>query len=257
MKTPSFWRSLGFIVGMIILLVSSVYLFTRPAIFSSFVLLEKGEIGDTIGGITAPITNIIGAVLVYWSFKAQIDANKKQFDILKSEINESNKDRNYELVINLFKDLKEDYHRISTNEGSRTGSSALYFFIERHKQVAGSDPVFKKDSLYEHKNIRYGWEFILHRYILLCEFVIYSEIRDVEKLQILRLVLKFHETQLDVFSSYIRDRKFRKEEEENYDLSKHVDLVHKIDEYNNKIEMSLNVEVFRQIFPEKKEDIIV
>lgn len=37
---------------------------------------DTGQIGDTIGGITAPFVGLLGALLVYKSFKAQIEANK-------------------------------------------------------------------------------------------------------------------------------------------------------------------------------------
>lgn len=39
-------------------------------------LKETGPIGDTIGGLTAPIIGLIGSLLVYYSFKAQLRANK-------------------------------------------------------------------------------------------------------------------------------------------------------------------------------------
>lgn len=40
-----------------------------------------GEIGDTIGGITAPFIGIIAAILVYISFRAQIKANKELMEL--------------------------------------------------------------------------------------------------------------------------------------------------------------------------------
>jgi hypothetical protein len=56
----------------IILIFTSLYIFTRPALFASFDFSESGQIGDTIGGITAPIINLIGAYLVYISFQAPV-----------------------------------------------------------------------------------------------------------------------------------------------------------------------------------------
>lgn len=66
-----------FAVGMVLLLFSVVFVFTRNSIVPGFAISEsKGEIGDAINGITAPITSLIGAGLVFYSFLAQLEANK-------------------------------------------------------------------------------------------------------------------------------------------------------------------------------------
>jgi hypothetical protein len=70
------------ILGIILILFASVYIFTRHSFIKSFDFSKTGQIGDTIGGITAPIINLIGAILVYLSFKAQVRANRIQFKIL-------------------------------------------------------------------------------------------------------------------------------------------------------------------------------
>ncbi len=71
MITP--WDITMFIgVGLLIGLMP--FLFTRRSWWISFT--ETGEIGDTIGGITAPFIGILSSILVYRALKAQIDANK-------------------------------------------------------------------------------------------------------------------------------------------------------------------------------------
>lgn len=47
--------------------------------FSSCIYFNKdtGEIGDTIGGLTAPIIGLLNAILVYLALKSQIEANDK------------------------------------------------------------------------------------------------------------------------------------------------------------------------------------
>ena len=47
-------------------------LFTRSGLSFS----ETGDIGDTIGGITAPISSLVGSILVFLALKGQILANK-------------------------------------------------------------------------------------------------------------------------------------------------------------------------------------
>jgi len=79
-------KALIIIVIGIILIVVSPILLTRDFGLISF--LETGNIGDTIGGISAPITGLIGSILVFYALKAQIDANKliyDQFEYQKQE----------------------------------------------------------------------------------------------------------------------------------------------------------------------------
>lgn len=72
----------------IFLCVLAPFIATQKAIWGSFDFSQTGQIGDTIGGITAPIVNIIGAILVFYALKAQIDANRliqDQFDEQKAD----------------------------------------------------------------------------------------------------------------------------------------------------------------------------
>lgn len=53
------------------------FLFTRPVFFEFFGFDETtGVIGDTIGGITAPVIGLIGIVLVWLTFEAQRKGNE-------------------------------------------------------------------------------------------------------------------------------------------------------------------------------------
>jgi hypothetical protein len=76
---------------MIILIVP--YLFTLP-IFNVYKSEtgSTGEIGDTIGGLTAPFINGIGAILVYLAFKEQVKAthqttNLENYKIINDRLN--------------------------------------------------------------------------------------------------------------------------------------------------------------------------
>jgi hypothetical protein len=99
-------RNTGILVIGIVLIFLSVYLFTRPAFFTSFDLSETGQIGDTIGGITAPIINLIGAVLVYFSFQAQLDANKIQSVALSDEKERLKKENVYQKHLSQLEEIK-------------------------------------------------------------------------------------------------------------------------------------------------------
>lgn len=62
----------------ITLTILSPWIFTRTIGFINF--QDTGDIGSTIGGITAPITSLIGAFLIYFALVAQRQANKIQSD---------------------------------------------------------------------------------------------------------------------------------------------------------------------------------
>lgn len=100
------------IIGVLLMLVAP-FVLTRPAFNSILDLSDYGEIGDVIGGTTAPIINLIGAVLIFYSFREQQKANKIQFDGLNKEI-EQNKIQfelnqqttNYNVILELIKDIE-------------------------------------------------------------------------------------------------------------------------------------------------------
>lgn len=61
----------------------------------------SGPVGDTVGGMTAPIIGLISAILIYRSFRAQIEANDSQrnennFQYLNEELEKfKNEIKNY------------------------------------------------------------------------------------------------------------------------------------------------------------------
>lgn len=66
-------KYINLIFGLLILTT-----FIAPIVLtqSSFIdFTNTGQIGDTIGGLTAPFLNLLGAILIYSTFKEQIKAN--------------------------------------------------------------------------------------------------------------------------------------------------------------------------------------
>lgn len=62
-------------LGIIVILIMP-FLLTRDYFIAKFNFSTTGQIGDTIGGITAPFLNLIGAFLVFYALKAQVTANE-------------------------------------------------------------------------------------------------------------------------------------------------------------------------------------
>lgn len=90
----------------IFLIFLAIFLCTRPALYESWDLSSSGQIGDTIGGITSPLINLIGAYLVFISFQAQITANKLQADALENEKTIRKTENDFQKQISQFEDIK-------------------------------------------------------------------------------------------------------------------------------------------------------
>lgn len=127
-------RSSLFLASGILLLFMSLYLFTRPAFFESWDFSETGQIGDTIGGITAPIINILGALLVYISFREQVKANQIQTNALKAE-KEENKNRRF------FNNCNLQYEAIKKHV------NLLEFVVEPQVYRGSDDSIVKPEHI--------------------------------------------------------------------------------------------------------------
>jgi hypothetical protein len=96
-----------FLAGVCLIFLS-LWVFTKPAFSSDWDFSNKGQIGDTIGGISAPIINLIGAILVFLSFKEQFEANKIQREALKNEIDNINRNKEFDTLFSIFREIKDE-----------------------------------------------------------------------------------------------------------------------------------------------------
>jgi hypothetical protein len=72
-----------FSVVLILICFLSIILFTLPTFHKSLNLTSTSNIGDSIGGITAPIIGIVTSILLYITLSKQVESNIDQR--LKSE----------------------------------------------------------------------------------------------------------------------------------------------------------------------------
>ena len=80
---------------------------------SSFTWLSgKGEIGNAIGGITAPFVGLIGAILVYLSFEQQIEANKIQRKALRNQILQEQLKSEYDMLEKYLAEIKDEFYKL-------------------------------------------------------------------------------------------------------------------------------------------------
>lgn len=104
------------ILGMIMILAMP-FILTREG-FVDFT--KTGQIGDTIGGITAPLASFLGSILVFYAFREQVKANEliqRQHDDAKSE--EANRKR-VNFLIQELNNLERDFDKFEStkNHGS-------------------------------------------------------------------------------------------------------------------------------------------
>lgn len=126
MKIKKIWKNhwkeilIFTIVGILISFLP--WLFVQNLTSVSFI--DTGDIGDTIGGITAPFLSFFAAILVYLALRAQIEANKKiqyQFDIQQFESKfykmlDLHRSNIIEMEVSFFDHLTgESFKRNSTN----------------------------------------------------------------------------------------------------------------------------------------------
>jgi type II secretory pathway pseudopilin PulG len=101
---------------------------------------DTGEIGDTIGGVTAPIVGLLGAFLVFVSFKAQVRANEIQAS-----------QTNFNMLYQMFKDLQSSFDkativRTSTQHRNESGGRAL----DRVSKFNSSTLSIDSDGIYDY-----------------------------------------------------------------------------------------------------------
>ena len=83
LKTGHYVLLIAGIIGV----VFGPWLFTRQyhGDWSFFDFSQTGQIGDTIGGITAPIVGLVSIFLLWWTFRAQLKFNEDQEKINKEQ----------------------------------------------------------------------------------------------------------------------------------------------------------------------------
>ncbi|WP_422359110.1 hypothetical protein [Reichenbachiella sp.] len=93
-------------------LAFSILVFALPALLTQFKVTIfdftwSGQIGDTIGGITAPFVGLFGAYLVYKAFLAQIKANEIQTKAIQNQL----RDKEIDIAFKLLDDVNEIMNR--------------------------------------------------------------------------------------------------------------------------------------------------
>ncbi len=79
------------ITGILVIVLMPILL-TSNSFCESLNFTNTGQIGDTIGGITAPFLSLIGSFLVYFALRAQVKAN----ELIQTQIDDTKKEKTNE-----------------------------------------------------------------------------------------------------------------------------------------------------------------
>lgn len=139
-------REILILIGVGVLMILLPILFTQDLGLISF--KETGPIGDTIGGITAPLIGFFGAVLLYLTLKAQIEANKQiQAQFKDQAIKESleklvalyeDRIKTLAVEINSFQfsvDINVNHQSHPRDFQTFLGSQAIYQLLKQRRQI--------------------------------------------------------------------------------------------------------------------------
>jgi hypothetical protein len=192
LKSPS--PEIILIVGIILILFVP-WLLTRSLGIISFT--DTGTIGDTIGGITAPITGLIGSYLVYMALKAQIEANKIITDQFKEQ-------KVIGIVTDQLKILREDIKDFSFTyiewdsvyrETKLSGPEA----IEKVLDTFPTEHIDINDQIgmnYRKKIIEI--QYFLESVFYLIDLSIRSKLKDEDRDNLIRIIFETYSSKLRI-----------------------------------------------------------
>ena len=104
MEKETLFARVALVVG-IVLMLGLPWLLTRSWGWGSFDA-GTGVVGDTIGGITAPISGLLGAYLVFLALKAQVKANLIVQDQIDQQKTDNLRRRNVDHIMILISSIE-------------------------------------------------------------------------------------------------------------------------------------------------------
>ena len=144
--------------GKIVLFIGIILILVVPGFLTlSLGLVEfdesTGSIGDTIGGITAPISSLMGSVLVYFALREQVKANK----IITDQFKEQKQDEVYRQKMEFIQDqislVREDLESFNIRVKSENFSGIEAIFKSLEVYINGTLDPLKLHCISQLENI--------------------------------------------------------------------------------------------------------
>lgn len=112
-------KNILIVIGIFVFLASAVYMIIN---FSLIKISDSpNNIGDTIGGITAPILNTFSIIILYYAFNAQIKANKllkEDLDIQKRNFHNDQINSLFQENININKTYYQEFLKTNNDKNN-------------------------------------------------------------------------------------------------------------------------------------------
>ncbi len=137
------------LIFAVVFIIVAPFLFTRDFGWVSFV--NTGQIGDTIGGITAPIIGILSIYLLYKTLLSQQEFNKKQTRLMRDEQFKSTFFNLLQVQRDILNSLKMNYHGIN-KDGTKTVNKKVEGQIFFNYAVYELSLLFNLMEMNEYKN---------------------------------------------------------------------------------------------------------
>lgn len=112
------------------LLTATVYLSKQPAFINIFNLSKDGDLGSTIGDMTAPLVGLVSTVLLYLALTKQMEANnetrlKNESDIIFVLLNQLDQE------INSFSTTETHGTKPDSPKDTKNGTAGISIFCHR------------------------------------------------------------------------------------------------------------------------------
>lgn len=115
----------AFYIGILGIISMFVFTVLATQLHIWFDYTNTGQIGDTIGGLTAPIIGLFSALLIYLSFRAQIKANY----IVQEQINQQRKEdiekKEFSYQMEVYRHLKEVIEKFECIDERHNGTTFM------------------------------------------------------------------------------------------------------------------------------------
>lgn len=171
------------LIAAIVLILIAPVLLSQSSFWPILDLSTSGQIGDTIGGVTAPIINLLGAWLVYVSFQQQVKANelqskahKEQLNFAIDQLNDSRLSRRFEYLSARLDRIEEllSVHAYSPEQGIEYfGTIAAHVYAGRLRRTAPQ----QYDKVWSDLQLR----FYLEQHLRFVKAYTMIENRDLDK----------------------------------------------------------------------------
>ncbi|MEW5797761.1 MAG: hypothetical protein AB1728_02035 [Bacteroidota bacterium] len=195
---------IGLALGTFLIMTFAVFVIPHESLWKDTNLSSYANVGDTIGGITAPIIGLLGVLLVYFSFKEQSRANDIQIKALNEETRRNINSQEFNVLLDLYKQIKSDYDSIyfSSKVAKITrplhGRKAINSFTDKLK-------VYYKNAQFLANPFYRDYRFLVNELTMLVGRIKASNIDKKDSELLMSLISFFYETKMKSYHVRILD----------------------------------------------------